>query len=249
MWLTVDDIRAVFWVAVIPAVLAVALSLAFGVREPEETRPARPARFPLHWDELKVSAALSGSSWRSSTRVQPRAVFGSLPHSQGATPSGCRTRFAPLVLVAMNVVYAAASYPAGVFSDRGDRVDAAGRRGSLLLIVADAALALRASRCRSSGLGVALWGLHMGLTQGLFAALVADSAPAALRGTAFGVFNLDGRSGAAPRRALRPERSGTSTAPPPLSPRGASLRRLSGATASRQKQALTLIVQGCRGSA
>ncbi|GLI93122.1 MFS transporter [Methylocystis echinoides] len=188
MWLTVDDIRAVFWVAVIPAVLAV-LVLAVGVREPEETRPARPARFPLHWDEL---SRLGGGFWLV---VAVSTLFGLARFSEAflilkAKSLGLPDALAPLVLVAMNVVYAGASYPAGVFSDRGDRITSLAI-GIFVLLLADAAL-VSATSLPLLWLGVVLWGLHMGLTQGLFAALVADAAPPALRGTAFGVFNLAG---------------------------------------------------------
>ncbi|MDP3555121.1 MFS transporter, partial [Methylocystis sp.] len=101
---------------------------------------------------------------------------------------GLPVALAPLVLVAMNVVYAGASYPVGAFSDRGDRKTPL-MAGLVALVAADAALAV-ADHMPLVWLGVALWGLHMGLTQGLLAALVADVAPAALRGSAFGVFNL-----------------------------------------------------------
>jgi MFS family permease len=94
------------------------------------------------------------------------------------------------VLVAMNVVYAIAAYPAGVISDRLGRT-AVLAGGMLLLVAADIALALLPS-IGGVALGVVLWGLHMGLTQGLLAALVADTAPAELRGTAFGFFHLLG---------------------------------------------------------
>ena len=188
MWATVDDIRAVFWVACLPALLAVGV-LGFGVQEPEETRPARPARFPLHWTELR---ALGGDYW---VVVLVSALFGLARFSEAflilkARAVGLPEALAPLVLVAMNLIYAGASYPAGVFSDKG------GRRallafGLLALIGADAALGF-AQSLPLVFVGVALWGLHMGLTHGLFAALVADHAPAGLRGTAFGVFNLAG---------------------------------------------------------
>jgi hypothetical protein len=94
----------------------------------------------------------------------------------------------PGVLVLMNVIYAAAAYPAGVLSDSGDR----GRvliAGLAVLIVADLVLAT-APGIAGIFVGVALWGLHMGLTQGLLATLVADTVPPELRGTAFGMFNL-----------------------------------------------------------
>lgn len=186
MWLTVDDIRAVFWVATIPAVLAV-LVLAFGVREPEETRPDRPTRFPLRVDELK---ALGAPFWLV---VLVASIFGLARFSEAflilkAQAAGLPAALAPLALVLMNIVYALASYPVGRYSDRGDRI-APLAAGMVSLIVADGVLAT-ADSLGSVAAGIALWGLHMGLTQGLFAALVADAAPAALRGTAFGVFNL-----------------------------------------------------------
>lgn len=186
MWLTFDDIRAVFWIATIPAVLAV-IVLAFGVREPAATRPARPARFPLHFEEI---SRLGSAFW---TVVAIGVVFSLARFSEAflilkAQAVGLPEGFAPLVLVAMNIVYAGSSYPVGVFSDRGDRFSPLAA-GLVALIGADAALAFAPS-LPLVWFGVALWGLHMGLTQGLLAALVADTAPAALRGSAFGAFNL-----------------------------------------------------------
>jgi MFS family permease len=91
-------------------------------------------------------------------------------------------------MVLMNIVYALAAYPAGVLSDRVDRYTVL-IIGLVLLIVADLVLALSGGIV-GVAMGVALWGLHMGLTQGLLATLVADAAPAELRGTAYGMFNL-----------------------------------------------------------
>lgn len=186
MWLSVDDIRAVFRVATIPAVLAV-LVLALFVREPEETRPERVTRFPLHSDELR---ALGAPFWLV---VAVASVFGLARFSEAflilkAQAAGLPAAFAPLALVLMNIVYALSSYPVGRYSDRGDRFGPLAA-GMVALIAADAVLAAGDSLAAVAA-GIALWGLHMGLTQGLFATLVADSAPAALRGTAFGVFNL-----------------------------------------------------------
>jgi len=188
MWRTVNDIRMVFWIAVIPAALAV-LVLAAGVKEPAATRPARPARFPLHSDELR---GLGRAFWLV---VAVSTAFSLARFSEAflilkAQAVGLPDALAPLVLVAMNVVYAAASYPVGAFSDRGDRIRPLAA-GLIALIVADATLAVSETLPFVS-IGILLWGLHMGLTQGLLAALIADSAPAALRGTAFGVFNLTG---------------------------------------------------------
>jgi MFS family permease len=94
----------------------------------------------------------------------------------------------PAVLVVMNIAYAVSAYPVGVLSDRMDRVTVL-ILGLLLLLLADVMLAI-ASGIAGVAIGVLLWGLHMGFTQGLFAALIADIAPAELRGTAFGMFNL-----------------------------------------------------------
>jgi MFS family permease len=105
-----------------------------------------------------------------------------------AQTSGLPIALVPIVLVLMNVVYAAAAYPAGVLADRGGR-NVLLIRGLAVLIVADLVLALT-SGLAGVAIGVALWGLHMGLTQGLLSSLVAETAPAAFRGTAFGILNL-----------------------------------------------------------
>lgn len=103
---------------------------------------------------------------------------------------GLAVALVPLVLVVMNVVYALAAFPAGYLSDRVDRRRLVGL-GALVLIASDILLA-RATGVGHVLLGVVLWGLHMGLTQGVLAALVIDTTPARLRGTAFGIFNLAG---------------------------------------------------------
>jgi MFS family permease len=103
---------------------------------------------------------------------------------------GLALTLVPLMLVLMNVVYALAAYPAGQLSDRMDRRTLVAL-GALVLIGSDIVLA-RATGVSHALLGAGLWGLHMGLTQGLLAALVTDTTPARLRGTAFGIFNLVG---------------------------------------------------------
>jgi len=94
----------------------------------------------------------------------------------------------PAVLVLMNVIYELSAYPAGVLADRINRKGLL-VTGLLFLAGADLSLALMPN-LGGIALGVILWGLHMGFTQGLFATLVADASPAALRGTAYGYFNL-----------------------------------------------------------
>jgi MFS family permease len=185
MLLWANDFRLVFWVAVIPALLAVLLLVA-GVREPA-TATAGPRVNPLRRDSLRL---LPGAYWRV---VGVGAVFTLARFSEAflvlrAQQGGLALAWTPVVLVAMNVVYAMGAYPIGALADRMDprKLLAA---GLVVLAAADCMLAAAASGPLLWA-GIALWGLHMAMTQGLLAALVAGTAPAELRGTAFGVFNL-----------------------------------------------------------
>ena len=185
MLLWANDFRAVFAVAVIPAVLCVLL-LVLGVREPE--RAAGAARVnPIGRASLK---RLPRAYWWV---VAVGMVFTLARFSEAflvlrAEQTGIALALVPLVMVAMNAVYALTAYP---FGKLGDRV--AHRRllwwGLAVLVAADVVLAL-STHWGGLLLGVALWGVHMGMTQGLLAAMVADTAPADLRGTAYGFFNL-----------------------------------------------------------
>lgn len=183
---TDDDFRLVFWVAVIPAVICVLL-IIFGVEEPESSRPAAQARLPLGRASLR---RLPKRFWQvvAVAMVLTLARFSEAFLLLRAENVGLAVTWVPMILIVMNLVYAASAYPFGRLSDNGKR-----RRllawGIVLLIAADLVLAL-AGNFWTVGLGAAIWGLHMGATQGLLAALVADTAPADLRGTAFGVFNL-----------------------------------------------------------
>ncbi len=185
MLLWANDFRAVFWVAVVPGLLSVAV-LLFGVREP--TRPASLTRInPLHWRELK---RLTRGYWWV---VAIGAVFTLARFSEAflvlrAYQVGLPIAWVPLVLVAMNVVYALSAYPFGRLSDTMSHSRLLAL-GLAVLIAADVILAFSGSLSMVF-LGIALWGLHMGATQGLLATMVADTAPADLRGTAFGFFNL-----------------------------------------------------------
>lgn len=185
MLLWANDFRAVFWIAVIPGLLAVAL-LLFGVREPlhpagaKRTNPIRRENLarlgPAYWWVVGIGAAF--------TLARFSEAFLVLRAEQGGIP----VAFVPLVMVVMNVIYAASAYPFGKLSDRVSH-----RRllmfGLAVLIAADLVLAMNAHWSTVLA-GVALWGVHMGMTQGLLATMVADTAPADLRGTAFGMFNL-----------------------------------------------------------
>ena len=185
MLLWANDVRTVFWVAVIPAFLCVAL-LAWGVSEPE--RPAGKARTnPIRREKLRQ---LDRHFWGV---VVLGGVFTLARFSEAflvlrAQDGGLPMAWVPAVLIAMNLVFAAGAYPLGKLSDRMDHHHLLAA-GLVLLVLADTLLA-----CYAHGtgfwLGIALWGLHMAATQGLLAAMVADTAPAALRGTAYGFFNL-----------------------------------------------------------
>ena len=188
MWLTSDSFKAVFWFAVIPGFLSLAL-IMFAVREPARPEGLREVRNPISLAEIRN---LGAAYWWV---VAIATAFTLARFSEAflilrAQHVGLPITLLPAVLVLMNVVYAAAAYPAGVMSDRMNRT-AVLATGIALLIAADLALALLPS-IGGVALGVVLWGLHMGLTQGLLAALVADTSPAELRGTAYGFFNLLG---------------------------------------------------------
>jgi len=186
MWLTADHFQAVFWAAALPAFLAVAV-LVIAVKEPKRVEGLRHVRMPLQYSEL---ARLGGAYGRV---LAVATVFALARFSEAflvlrAQSDGLALMFIPAVLVVMNIAYSLSAYPVGVLSDRVDRVTVL-FAGILLLIAADVTLAFLPGIVGLM-IGTALWGLHMGFTQGSFAALIADTAPPELRGTAFGVFNL-----------------------------------------------------------
>jgi MFS family permease len=186
MALYANDFRAVFWWAAVPAVLAVLL-IVVGVREPDGVKASAKRGWPIRKQEL---ARLSPAFWMV---VAVGVMFALARFSQAflvlkAQAEGLALALLPLVFVWMNLIYAITATPAGILSDR------IGRERLLLcglgaLFIADLALAFM------PGLGgvlagVGLWGLYLGFSQGLLSALVADTAPEDLRGTAFGLFNL-----------------------------------------------------------
>ena len=186
MWLTADNFRAVFWVAVIPALLCVAL-LVVAIDEPERPAGLRKVKSPLSAAELRH---LGLAYWFV---VGIAMVFSLARFSEAflilrAQAVGLPVTLVPLVLVLMNLVYSLAAYPAGAWSDRVNRITLLSV-GFGFLVAADLAFAFT-NGIAGVAAGVALWGLHMGFTQGLLATLVADTAPPELRGTAYGMFNL-----------------------------------------------------------
>jgi len=182
-----DDFRAVFWVAVVPGLLSFAL-IAFAVREPP--RAAADAGKPPPRFDRATLRALGGAFWAVTTAgaALSLARFSEAFLLLRWQDLGLETALAPLVLVAMNGVYALTAYPVGRLADRlpPGRLIAA---GIACLIASDVVLAL-AQGLASLAAGIALWGLHLGLTQGVLAALVAHASPPSLRGTAFGLFNV-----------------------------------------------------------
>jgi MFS family permease len=186
MALYANDFRAVFWWAAVPAALAVLL-IVVGVQEPDGVKASAKRGWPIHKQDLK---RLSPSFWMviAIGMVFTLARFSEAFLVLKAQAEGLALALIPLVLVWMNVVYSLTATPAGILSDRIGR-------GKLLLcglgalFVADLTLAF-APGLVAIFIGVGFWGLHMGLSQGLLSALVADTAPEDLRGTAFGLFNL-----------------------------------------------------------
>jgi MFS family permease len=190
MLLWSNDFRAVFWVAVIPAFLALAM-LVFGVEEPVFAAAAGeravPRSFPLsraalarlparYWGVVAIGAALALARFSEAFLV--------LRAQQG----GIALAYLPMVLIVMNVVYAGCAYPLGALADRM-RQDRLLALGILPLIGADMLLAWSASPLWLM-MGLVCWGLHMAATQGLLAAMIADTAPEDMRGTGYGMFNL-----------------------------------------------------------
>jgi MFS family permease len=188
MWLTMDNFQVVFWVAVIPAVLCVIVLLVW-VKEPERATDLRQVRAPLSMTELR---RLGSGYWLITilATLFTLARFSEAFLLLRAQSAGLAVALVPLVLVGMNVVYSLAAYPAGALSDRANKLNVL-MAGLLMLITANLALAF-VPGLGGVALGVALWGLHMGFTQGLLASLVAETAPPELRGTAFGMFNMLG---------------------------------------------------------
>lgn len=180
-----SDIRTVFWLAAIPAFFAVAL-LVFGVPEPGRKTEGKRVN-PIRRENLR---RLSSAYWWV---VAIGAMFTLARFSEAflvlrAQQDGLPLAWTPLVLIAMNVIFALSAYPFGKLSDSMSHSQLLGW-GLVVLIAADVALA-NASHWNTFWLGIGLWGLHMGMTQGLLTTMVAETAPADLRGTAYGFFNL-----------------------------------------------------------
>jgi MFS family permease len=186
MALSAASFHLVFWIAVVPAFAALAVMI-FAVKEPGRREDdARPRL------RLANARGLSRRFWAvvGVATILALARFSEAFLILRSQNVGLAVALAPFVMVVMNIVYALGAYPAGALSDRIDRSGLLAA-GIGCLIIADLVLAL-APTIVLVMTGVAFWGLHMALTQGLFASLVVDTAPENLRGTAFGVFNFAG---------------------------------------------------------
>jgi MFS family permease len=186
MLLFADRIQSVLWFACAPALLCVAVLWA-AVREPAKAGARGKYRPPVRSSTLK---SLSARYWFV---VAAGAVFALARFSEAflvlrAQQARLELAWIPLVMVAMNIAYTVSAYPVGKLSDRFDRRMPLAL-GLLFLVASDVLLGMRESAAVVFG-GAVLWGLHMGFSQGILAAMVADTAPDTLRGTAFGVFNL-----------------------------------------------------------
>jgi MFS family permease len=186
MFLFANDIRQVLWFAVIPASITVFL-IVFGIEDPEGMPARHRFRSPIRLNALKQ---FSGDYWRV---VAVGAIFTLARFSEAflvlrAQQVGFAIEWVPLVMIVMSLAYSFSAYPAGILSDRVNRRYLLAA-GIVLLILADLVLAWAGSPL-SVLLGVALWGLHMGCTQGILAAMIAEVTPLELKGTAFGLFNF-----------------------------------------------------------
>ena len=185
MILWANDFRAVFWVAVIPGMLAVLL-LFFGIKEPTQANNSHRVN-PISKANLK---RLNASYWWV---VTIGALFMLARFSEAflvlkGQQSGIPIALTPLIMVAMNIIYAATAYPFGKLSDRVSHTKLLAF-GLIILIAADLVIA-NSQHWSTLLIGLTLWGVHMGITQGLLASLVAATSPKDLFGTAYGFFNL-----------------------------------------------------------
>ena len=185
MILWASDFRAVFWVAVIPGLLAVLL-LFLGVTEPKQNHTNHRIN-PISKANLK---RLNAAYW---WLVIIGALFMLARFSEAflvlkGQQSGIPIAYTPLIMVAMNIIYAATAYPFGKLSDRLSHTRLLAF-GLIVLIAADLVIA-NSHHWSTLLFGLTLWGIHMGITQGILAALVAATSPKDLLGTAYGFFNL-----------------------------------------------------------
>jgi len=186
MKLSGDNFRLVFWIALIPAYLSI-IVLLVAVKELPSNHSRNLPRLPIRRsDILDMPAAL----WWviSIAGLLSLARFSQAFLVLKSSDVGVDAAFVPIILVIMHLVFSSAAYPFGILADHLDRRLQLGV-GTIILIGADVVLA-NANTIWLTALGAALWGLQLGVTQGLLGATIADVAPERLRGTAFGIYDV-----------------------------------------------------------
>ncbi|MGZ5223912.1 MAG: MFS transporter [Burkholderiales bacterium] len=178
------DFRLVFWLAVIPAFLSVAV-LILAVKEPANARDIAKQRF-----SLRDLGRLPALFWWivAITAMLELARFSQAFLLLKAKEVGVEAALIPIFLMLMGAVYGLTAYPCGILADRVNRRLQLGI-GAVILLTGHLVLAT-ADTIWMAAIGASLWGFQMGVTQGLVAAIVADAAPERLRGTAFGIYYL-----------------------------------------------------------
>ena len=179
------NVQAVLWVAVVPALLAVAL-LVVGIEDPVHASPVKKDGPPRVADAVRLGRGVWLTIFVACLLTAAR--FSEAFLLLKSQEAGFSLTWVPITLVIMHVVYGLTAYPVGRLSDAIGRMGLLGT--SLVFLVAAYLVLPHAATIPAFVVGIVLWGLHMGFSQGLLATLIADSAPSALRGTAFGVFNL-----------------------------------------------------------
>lgn len=182
MWLLMNDVRAVYWIAIVPAFLSFLLAW-LALREPATKQPmSKPAPFFRGFRDLD----------RATRRLLAVGFLFTLARFSESflilkgIEVGLNETFSPLTLVLFNLSYTVLAYPAGSLSDHMSPRSIL-MVGMGVLIVADLILA-QTMGYAGLAVGVMLWGAHMALTQGIFSRMIADSAPDHLRATSFGAF-------------------------------------------------------------
>ncbi len=185
MWITQNNYREIFWFATIPGLIAVSV-LFFGVQE-KETEPKDSIHRRIRFSDLKT---FPSSFWfvTSAGALFQIARFSEAFLILRAKDFGLTLSLAPVVLIIMNITYAISAYPVGHWSDKIKR-EWFLFVGLFILCFSDLMLGFAGS-LSTVLIGIILWGLHLGLTQGTLVTLVADTCAPSFRGTAYGIFNL-----------------------------------------------------------
>ena len=192
MALSGDNVRATFWFAVLPATLCVLL-IVWLVHD----SPTTGMQHKEHPSARRIAADIAANLQRLPRKLWLIIAFAALLALARFSDAflilrgqslGQAIAWTPGLLALMSAAYAASAFPCGRLFDQGWHRSLLAA-GIIFLIAADLVLALGNS-IASAFVGAALWGMHMGATQGVLAAMVAEAAPTDLRATAFGCFNF-----------------------------------------------------------